>query len=185
MSTRIHVYALLLLCLIGYTLVLLPQDGKAMRDPLSSAAALPASLWTSRTVAADNSSSLLSPRPRIAYVFAGSPRSFYCPKVHWSIRDYLIRGLGGDPYVFVRASSNDNRNTQTAEGSTRPLPYTQEDIERLISQVLLPTATSWVQLGGSEEDEDMIRSFPTERHGFFRLVGIVMLTVMEDHRLVV
>jgi hypothetical protein len=58
------------------------------------------------------------------------------------------------------------------------LPYTQEEIERLINQVLLPTATSWVQLGGSEEDEDMIKSFPTERHTFFRLVGIVMLIVM-------
>jgi hypothetical protein len=101
MSEWIRLLTFLLLCLIVCTLVLLLQDGKVLHDPSSSAVALPGSVWTLREVAAGNSSSFLSPRPRIAYVFAGSPRSFFCPKVHWSIRDYLIRGLGGDPYVFV------------------------------------------------------------------------------------
>lgn len=145
-----------LLVLTGYTLFMLSHIGTI---PSVSAVPPQSSLW--------KSASLTSP-PRIAYVFAGSPRSFYCPKVHWSIKDYLIKGLSGDPYVFVRASGNDNHNTQTAEGSNRPLPYTQEEIERLVGLVLRPTAISWVQLGSPEEEEEMSRQFSSERHAFYR-----------------
>ena len=53
------------------------------------------------------------PKQKIAYIFAGSARSFVCPKVHWSIRINAIDAFGDDPYVFVRISTDDNRNIQT------------------------------------------------------------------------
>lgn len=81
-----------------------------------------------------------------------------------------MEGLGGDPYVFVRAAGNDNHNNHTGEGTTQPLPYTQQDIERLLARVLRPSAISWVQLGSSEEKEEMSRNFPGERHAIYRYV---------------
>ena len=52
-------------------------------------------------------------KPKIAYVFAGSARSFVCPKVHWSLKVNLIDALGGAPYVFIRMALEDNINTRT------------------------------------------------------------------------
>ena len=37
----------------------------------------------------------------------------FCSKVHWTIRSNLIDSLGGDPYVFVRISTEDNKNIKT------------------------------------------------------------------------
>jgi hypothetical protein len=81
-----------------------------------------------------------------------------------------MEGLSGDPYVFVRAAGNDNYNNHTGEGTTQSLPYTQEDIARLLARMLRPSAISWVQLGSPEEDEEMSRNFPGERHAIYRYV---------------
>ena len=66
---------------------------------------------------------------KIAYVFAGviyfyvyetywsgSARSFVCPKVHWTLKAHLIDAFGGDPYVFIRISTEDNANIKTGKG---------------------------------------------------------------------
>ena len=55
-------------------------------------------------------------KPKIAFVFAGSARSFICPKVHWSLKSHLIDALNGDPYVFIRIATEDNKNTKTGLG---------------------------------------------------------------------
>jgi hypothetical protein len=74
-----------------------------------------APLYPIRYDLAASKEELSSSYPKIAYIFAGSVRSFVCPKVHWSIRLHLIDALGGDPYVFVRVSSEDNLNIKTGK----------------------------------------------------------------------
>ena len=70
-------------------------------------------------------------RLKIAYIFAGSVRSFVCPKVHWSIKAHLIDGFGGDPYVFVRTTAEDNMNVKTGEGTFTSGKASDEIIEAL------------------------------------------------------
>lgn len=70
-----------------------------------------------------------APVPKIAYIFAGSARSFVCPKEHWSIRSHLIDSFGGEAYTFIRTSHEDNLNTKTSKGkawsySIRHMPST-------------------------------------------------------------
>jgi hypothetical protein len=70
--------------------------------------------------------------PRIAYVFAGSIRSFVCPKVHWSIRSHLIDSLGGQPSVFIRTSTEDNWNSKTGKGSQWSPNYKNNEVDEAL-----------------------------------------------------
>jgi hypothetical protein len=45
---------------------------------------------------------------RVAVVFAGSPRSFIFPRIHWSIKANLINALADRVDVFARVSTQDN-----------------------------------------------------------------------------
>jgi hypothetical protein len=102
---------------------------------------------------------------RIAYIFAGSVRSFLCPKVHWSIRFHLMDALGGESYSFVRLSTEDNQNTQTGDG----VVYTPDhDVSELNAtlRILNPQTVEYFQL--STQEEEMQRNFPTMTHRVFR-----------------
>jgi hypothetical protein len=103
--------------------------------------------------------------PKIAYVFAGSARSFACPKVHWSIRAHLIDAFGGEPHVFVRLSLEDNVNVKTGSGILKNLNYGQNDVLDIL-KVLDPKKVEYFRF--SEHIEEMQRLYPGDSHTAFR-----------------
>ena len=102
---------------------------------------------------------------KIAYIFAGSARSFVCPKVHWSIKAHLIDALGGDPHVFVRMSMEDNVNVKTGLGVLKTLDYGESDVNSLL-KLLNPKKVEFFSF--SKQIEDMQRLHPEEIHTAFR-----------------
>jgi len=101
---------------------------------------------------------------KIAYIFAGSARSFACPKVHWSIKAHLIDALGGDPHVFVRMSMEDNVNVKTGLGVLKNIEY-DEDVNNLL-KVLNPKKVEFFSF--SNQSIDMQRLHPEPIHTAFR-----------------
>jgi hypothetical protein len=106
-----------------------------------------------------------SVQPNIAYVFAGSARSFICPKVHWSIKSHLIDALGGNPHVFIRLSLEDNVNVKTGHGVLEKLDYGEVDVMRIVS-ILNPRKVDFFSF--SNQTIDMERDFPSPIHTVFR-----------------
>lgn len=104
-------------------------------------------------------------KAKIAYIFAGSARSFVCPKVHWSIKAHLIDALGGDPHVFVRMSMEDNVNVKTGLGVLKTLDYGESDVNSLL-KVLNPKKVEFFSF--STQIEDMQRLHPEPIHTAFR-----------------
>ena len=102
---------------------------------------------------------------KIAYVFAGSVRSFVCPKVHWSLKQNLIDALGGEPYVFIRTSTEDNRNIKTGNGTIYKPKYDQIDIDETL-KLLNPRDITYFSL--ATQFEEMIANFPGDVHTVFR-----------------
>jgi len=102
---------------------------------------------------------------KIAYIFAGSARSFVCPKVHWSIKAHLIDALGGDPHVFVRMSMEDNVNVKTGLGVLKTLDYGESDVNSLL-KLLNPKKVEFFSF--SKQIEDMQRLHPEAIHTAFR-----------------
>lgn len=102
---------------------------------------------------------------RIAYIFAGSARSFVCPKVHWSIKAHLIDALGGEPYVFIYLSNEDNQNMKTGSGIKWNPVYEEGEIEETL-RILNPVTVKWFSL--SNQIEEMKRLYPSSVHTIFR-----------------
>ena len=118
------------------------------------------SLPESHYVAAENY------RPRkIAYLFAGSIRSFVCPKVHWSIRFNVIDSLGDESYTFLRVALEDNLNVKTGEGNIYQPSYQQEDIDEAI-KILNPRKVEYFSL--TNQEEEMAKNYPELIHQVFR-----------------
>jgi hypothetical protein len=110
----------------------------------------------------------LQKQPTIAYIFAGSARSFVCPKVHWSIRLNAIDAFGGDPTVFVRISLEDNANTRTGDGKIFKPKYANDpktDIEETL-KILNPSIIEWFTL--ENQESEMKKHFPSFDHQIFR-----------------
>lgn len=105
------------------------------------------------------------PKQKIAYIFAGSARSFICPRVHWSLKFNAIDAFGGDPYVFVRISTEDNLNTKTGTGKIWTPKYQQNDIEEAL-KILHPRKVQYFSL--QNQIEEMKRYYPGEAHEVFR-----------------
>ncbi len=105
------------------------------------------------------------PKKKIAYVFAGSARSFICPQVHWSLRFNAIDAFGGDPYVFVRISAEDNLNDRTGKGRIWTPKYEDNDIEEAL-KILNPRKVQYFSL--KNQLEEMAREYPGEAHEVFR-----------------
>ena len=109
-----------------------------------------------------------SKRPRaqkIAYVFAGSARSFVCPKVHWSIKVNLIDSLGGSPHTFVRISLEDNVNTKTGTGRLTLRPYRKNEIEQTL-KILNPRDVQYFSY--KDQVFSMQTQFPGLLHSIVR-----------------
>ena len=104
-------------------------------------------------------------KAKIAYIFAGSARSFACPRVHWSIKSHLIDALGGDPHVFVRMSMEDNVNVKTGLGVLKNLDYDENDVNNLL-KVLNPKKVEFFSF--SNQSIDMQRLHPETIHTVFR-----------------
>jgi len=102
---------------------------------------------------------------RIAYIFAGSVRSFICPHVHWSLRFNAIDALGGEAYTFIRVSTEDNRNTKTGKGVVWTPKYTEDNILETL-KILNPRKLEYFSL--STQEEEMKKNFPSEIHTVFR-----------------
>lgn len=104
-------------------------------------------------------------KPKIAYVFAGSARSFVCPRVHWSIKAHLIDALGGDPHVFVRLSLEDNVNVKTGLGVLKNLDYDQQEVMSVL-KVLDPKRVDFFSF--SNQSQEMQALYPEPIHRVFR-----------------
>ena len=123
---------------------------------------------------------------RVAFVIAGSPRSFIYPAVHESIRVNLISAFcpadtcSAD--VFVRVSLADNtheiryRAVRDSKGIRIPgnvsdLPLIRHGLVRLLSDRVESQGTlseTWEDIGSSAEHQEMVTNFNTTRHFIFR-----------------
>lgn len=102
---------------------------------------------------------------KIAYIFAGSVRSFLCPRVHWSIRMHLMDALGGESYSFIRLSLEDNENTRTGKGNIREVDYNMAELNATLA-IFNPRTVEYFKL--STQLEEMQANFPSLRHSIFR-----------------
>ncbi len=102
---------------------------------------------------------------RIAYIFAGSARSFKCPKVHWSLRFNVIDAFGGDPFVFVRISEEDNQNVKTGNGVVWKPKYGDVEVNETL-KILNPRKVQYFSL--SNQEDEMKKNFPQSIHRVFR-----------------
>ena len=102
---------------------------------------------------------------KIAYIFAGSARSFVCPQVHWSIKSHLIDALGGEPHTFVRLSLEDNKNVKTGTGVIFKPQFDEKEVNETL-KLLNPDILE--RFSYSDQVEEMKRFYPTEIHTVFR-----------------
>lgn len=105
------------------------------------------------------------PKQKIAYLFAGSIRSFTCPRVHWSLRWNVIDAFGGEPYVFIRTSTEDNMNQRTGTGNIWKPSYTNDAINATLS-ILAPKKIEYFSL--SDQLKEMKKEFPEMVHRVFQ-----------------
>lgn len=103
----------------------------------------------------------------IAYIFAGSVRSFVCPKVHWSIKLNLIDALGdNNSFVFVRLSVVDNANIKTGNGNyENPHGLSEDEINETL-KILNPRMVEYISL--NNETLEMQKIFNTSEHRIFQ-----------------
>ena len=120
-------------------------------------------------------------KARVAFIFAGSPRSFIHPPVHETIRQNLISAFCPLKYcisdVFIRLSSADNIHYgfnssgifQESDGNL--LPKIKYGLSRLNPQENKSGVTEidWTDIGSDKEKNEMLNSpFTSRRHKIFR-----------------
>ena len=126
---------------------------------------------------------VLSKPMRIAFVFAGTPRSLILPPLYQSIRENLIASFCPMEYcisdVFVRVSQSDNTHGGLDSFGTLKQgdPTNMPKIEYAISQ-LNPqngegmegvTEVDWTDIGSAKEREEMLKSdFNSQTHKVLR-----------------
>eukprot|EP00598_Pedospumella_elongata_P008325 CAMPEP_0185012158 /NCGR_PEP_ID=MMETSP1098-20130426/98159_1 /TAXON_ID=89044 /ORGANISM="Spumella elongata, Strain CCAP 955/1" /LENGTH=864 /DNA_ID=CAMNT_0027541211 /DNA_START=36 /DNA_END=2631 /DNA_ORIENTATION=+ len=103
--------------------------------------------------------------PKIAYIFAGSARSFVCPQVHWSIKAHLIDALGGEPHTFVRLSLEDNKNVKTGTGIIFKPEFDEKEVNETL-KILNPDILE--RFSYSNQEEEMKKFHPQDIHTVFR-----------------
>lgn len=104
-------------------------------------------------------------KTKIAYVFAGSVRSFTCPRVHWSLRWNLIDAMGGEAYTFIRTSVEDNANVKTGKGTLWTPEYNSAELDATLS-ILNPRKVEYFRL--STQLDEMRKLFPSMIHRVFQ-----------------
>ena len=121
--------------------------------------------WEDASYRSNNLTNAGKVKPKIAYIFAGAVRSFTCPQVHWTIKTHLIDALGGDPYVFIRLSYEDNKNVKTGDGIVLKPRYNDKEINETL-RLLNPVVIESFKL--STQIEEMQRYYPQPIHTVFR-----------------
>jgi hypothetical protein len=128
--------------------------------------------------------------PRVAFVFAGSARSFVMAPVHESIRHNLLNALCPEhnckKHVFLRISNNDNvhrdpnslhgQRSKSSKGISLKvtddfIALIQHAIMRLVLDTILASKrihTEWCTIGSAEELASMRQLFPGLRHKIFQ-----------------
>jgi hypothetical protein len=99
---------------------------------------------------------------RIAIVFAGAPRSFIFPLVHWSIKKNLIDALDAKVDVFVRTSMEDNVHGSGigANGVVVPISDVRVAEFKQALKVINPVDVQYVS--PAKEIEECESAYPTE-----------------------
>ena len=119
---------------------------------------------------------------RIAFVFAGTPRSLILPPLYLSIRENLIASFCPVGYcisdVFIRVSTSDNTHGGLdSVGTLKPgdpklIPAIEYAISRLNPQQesgIGITTIDWTDIGSEKERNEMLKSnFNNQRHKVFR-----------------
>lgn len=104
--------------------------------------------------------------PTIAYVFAGSVRSFVYSKVHWSIKLNLIDAFGAKSFTFIRLSVVDNANLKTGDGIFENPVVAANDINETL-KILNPRVVQYISI--DNQSAEMEYHFPSLRHRVFRV----------------
>ena len=119
----------------------------------------------------------------VAFIIAGSPRSFIYPAIHESIRINLIAAFcpmdtcSAD--IFVRVSLSDNTHTQDGHAvvdgkgvsiaaDEKDLPLVKHALHRLSLAARGVLNATWVDVGSVAEQEEMKTHFNSSRHRVFR-----------------
>lgn len=122
---------------------------------------------------------------RVAFVFAGSTRSFISPLIHELLRVNLILSFCPPPNciadVFARVSRSDNTHEHSGRAikdshgieiptNTSELPLIEHALHRLKSLAPGPGILDihWADVGSSVESQEMIDRLPSPRHKVFR-----------------
>ena len=118
------------------------------------------------------------PKARVAFVFAGTPRSFILAAVYESLRENLINSFCPKEFcisdVFARVSMSDNTHGGLSSiGTLHKVSIDQKPkVEYALSQLSAGSDTlnvAWVDIGSKEEKDDMLGSiFTSIRHKIFR-----------------
>ena len=130
------------------------------------------------------SNGVVMSRPiRIAFVFAGTPRSLILPPLHQSIRENLIASFCPIEYcisdVFVRVSQSDNTHGgldsfgTLKQGDPSNIPSIKYAIDQLNPQsgegTEGVTMVDWTDIGSTKEREEMLNSpFNSQVHKVLR-----------------
>ena len=119
----------------------------------------------------------------VAFVIAGSPRSFIYPAIHESIRVNLISAFcpmdSCSADIFVRVSLSDNTHMVDGHAVTdgkgvsiaadeKELPLVRHALHRLHLAVRGVVNATWVDVGSVAEQEEMKAHFNSSRHRVFR-----------------
>ena len=161
---------LLILLLVDVHLIYKHYDRTSTITTTDTLSKKPADQGSSSVRIIDNQTSTANTaverrKPKIAYIFAGAVRSFTCPQVHWTIKTQLIDALGGDPYVFIRLSYEDNKNVKTGDGIILKPRYNDKEINETL-RLLNPVVIESFKL--STQIEEMQRYYPQPIHTVFR-----------------
>ena len=81
------------------------------------------------------------------------------------MKAHLIDALGGDPYVFVRVSTEDNANRQTGKGELWTPSYQDSEIDETL-KVLDPKVVQ--RFSFSDQIQEMQLNYPGWNHTVYR-----------------
>lgn len=119
-----------------------------------------------------------SPKVRVAFVFAGTPRSFILPPIYESLRENLILSFCPKELclsdVFARVSMSDNTHGGLdSVGKLHQIPMdVKPKVEYALSQLSSESSSldvTWVDIGSKKEKDEMLASkFSSVRHKIFR-----------------
>ena len=118
-------------------------------------------------------------RHHVAFVFAGSVRSFVYPIVHETMRWNLINAFCPKqfckPDIFARLSATDNTHEgfnatgRLTEGEKNVASRSKHALSRLLLTSNGRSFVEWVDIGSHKEKKEMLEQFPTSsRHKIFR-----------------